>query len=160
MYDDGSYEPSESPSSCDQQSVNSHGNSIVTFKTTDTQKAKKNENRSGLHVITRIINGKKTKINLFNTEIRINAKIVNAVTGMLYVNNRNQHYKVGTELEDLLFKVRLVTRENGIPGITLFYDDPEQYERHLGVIVEQSLKLNYEQKEKEMRKRYAKFLIS
>lgn len=51
--------------------------------------------------------------------------IRNAVTGLRY------NHRVGTKEEDLLFKIKLATGELGQSAGSLFYDSPEQYEKHL-----------------------------
>ena len=51
--------------------------------------------------------------------------IVNAVTGQKY----RDHY-VGKFDEDLYFKVMLCSGQNGQNPATLFYDNPQQYEKH------------------------------
>lgn len=51
--------------------------------------------------------------------------IVNAVTGQKYPG----HF-VGRFHEDLYFKVMLCSGENGPNPVTLFYDSPNQYEKH------------------------------
>jgi hypothetical protein len=57
----------------------------------------------------------------------IGCRIRNAVTGQRY------SYKVGSSDEDLLFSVKMATGEFGNDAGALFYDNPEQYERHLFV---------------------------
>lgn len=51
--------------------------------------------------------------------------IVNAVTGQKY-----RGHIVGKYDEDLYFKVMLCAGENGSNPVTLFYDNPTQYEKH------------------------------
>ena len=51
--------------------------------------------------------------------------IVNAVTGQKY---RGHH--VGKYDEDLYFKVMICSGQNGQNPVTLFYDNPQQYEKH------------------------------
>jgi len=59
----------------------------------------------------------------------------NAVTGEKYYG-----HKVGSKSEDIYFKARLCTGEFGNNVPMLFYDSAEQYEKHLGGLVEQSIK--------------------
>lgn len=80
------------------------------------------------------------RIKLFNSSIYTNSPIFNAVTGLAYYRDGHIKYKIGSEHEDDLFKVRFITREGGIPGITLFYDSADQYERHLGNAVHRNIK--------------------
>jgi hypothetical protein len=77
----------------------------------------------GFHSIKRY--GK--TIEIYSTSNRPGAFIRNAVTGAKF-----QEYRVGTLKEHLFFKVRFSS--GGIPdrdGTTLFFDSPEQYERHM-----------------------------
>jgi hypothetical protein len=62
--------------------------------------------------------------------------IRNAVTGFRY-----NGYKVGSNSEDLFFRVGLATGEcAGIDGKKLFYDNPEQYENHMYEEIPQEIK--------------------
>ena len=88
------------------------------------------------------------KVRLFNSCVYTNAPIINAVTGLAYYGEGNLKYKIGSAQEDDLFKVRFLTREGNIPGLTLFYDSPDQYERHLGCIVNSKIKEKYFLKQK------------
>lgn len=89
----------------------------------------KKEN-NGFHVIKRIgENGKKTIFEFYETAIFPKTLIRNAVTGEKY-----RGFYVGTNDEDLFFKVTNSSAElkNKDPFI-LFYDNPEQWERHTSV---------------------------
>ena len=61
--------------------------------------------------------------------------IVNAQTGQKYPG----HF-VGKYDEDLYFKVMLCSGENGPNPVTLFYDNPVQYEKHFYRTVSQKTK--------------------
>ena len=105
----------------------------------------KRGNTASIYTVQRYIsvNGgenKLKKVRLFNSSLYTNAPIINAVTGLAYYNNGNLKYKIGSVQEDDLFKVRFLTREKNIPGLTLFYDSPDQYERHLGGTVDTDTK--------------------
>jgi hypothetical protein len=71
-------------------------------------------------------------------------RIRNAETGQYY------KYKVGSKDEDLFFKIALATGElkttNG--SNVLFYDSPEQYEKHLMTEVDQEIKDRWVEKKK------------
>ena len=88
------------------------------------------------------------KVRIFNSCVYTNSPIINAVTGLGYYSDGNLKYKIGSAQEDDLFKVRFLTREGNIPGLTLFYDSPDQYERHLGCIVNSKIKEKYLLKQK------------
>ena len=81
---------------------------------------------SGYNLIYRVVNGKTTKIAFYHTSTTPNMYIRDAITGV-----RCAPFRVGTADEDLFFSVILATGETGRrePAV-LFYDNPEQYERH------------------------------
>ena len=108
-------------------------------KSREKQKMK-DGNKSSLHTLKRKEKGKTKKINLFNTTNMLNAPIVNAVTGFVFIDDNLLPYGVGTMNEVLFFKVRFLTGESGVPAITLFYDTPEQYEKHLNETLSPEIK--------------------
>ena len=61
--------------------------------------------------------------------------IRNAVTGI-----RDPNSIVGSRAEDMYFKVAFCTGETGPDTNILFYDTPEQYERHMHATVSESSK--------------------
>jgi len=133
-----------------------HENDNATIKTTDSLREKK-ANRSCVHTISKNILVEKKdgsvkrqtiKIHLYNTAMSTGSRIVNAVTGYSYSNNGKLKYTVGSSQEDDLFKVRFNTFQEKVPGITLFFDSPEQYERHLGKTVNESIKMKFYEKQK------------
>jgi len=80
----------------------------------------------GYNCIYRVVHGKHAKIPFYQTSTTPNMFIRDAVTGV-----RCAPFRVGTADEDLFFSVILATGETGRrePSV-LFYDNPEQYERH------------------------------
>jgi hypothetical protein len=78
--------------------------------------------------------GKKKKLLIFGSG-DVGTTIRNAVTGEKYYG-----HKVGSKNEDIYFKARLCTGEFGIEIPMLFYDSAEQFEKHLGGTIEQSIK--------------------
>jgi hypothetical protein len=66
--------------------------------------------------------------------------IRNAETGEYY------KYKVGTMDEDLFFKTMISTGEIPSGPLTLFYDSPDQYERHQGLVLDNLIKKRWENK--------------
>jgi hypothetical protein len=105
--------------------------------------------RSGLFTIKRRCEtGKMKKIHLFNTEDRQNSQIINAVTGIPYNDESNDSikFRLGSEHENSIFKVKYLTRENRMPGLVLCYDSPEQYERHVFCTLPQAIKTAWEEK--------------
>jgi hypothetical protein len=71
------------------------------------------------------VKGKNAKVEFFETSLFPNRIIKNAVTGIMQGNCR-----VGSSDEDLFFSVLLSSGECGKTPPCLFYDSPEQYERH------------------------------
>jgi hypothetical protein len=105
---------------------------------------KENGKKSSKHAISRdsghhkVINreGKnKTKTEAYSTSFIPGSMIRDAITGHHY----NQ-YRVGSSSEDLFFKVREVTGQFGKEPLLLFYDSPEQYERHMNHSVSNTIK--------------------
>ena len=81
----------------------------------------------GHHRIYRKVNNKTVPIYIYTTRYTPGSRIRNAVSGF-----SDKHIVVGTKDEDLFFKVSLSTGElGGNPyGNHLYYDSPEQYEKH------------------------------
>jgi len=82
---------------------------------------------------------KKTRVEFFPTNTNHNSPIKNAITGT-YQGIGGRLFRAGTRDEDLFFSVILATGELGQNAATLFYDSPEQYERHFFVKVSQDIK--------------------
>lgn len=100
----------------------------------------------GYNKITRVVNNKKQNIEVYSTNNTPGTYIRNAVTGC-----RFREYKVGSLHEHLFFKVSMVTGEMNKYSSTLFFDNPEQYERHMKIDAPQELKEKWEQKSTEIR---------
>jgi hypothetical protein len=84
---------------------------------------------------------KKCQIGYFITSFIPNSKIVNAITGFTYRDEDPKiKYLVGSIQEDLLFKVSISNGENKQGPVLLFYDSPEQFEKHQYVTLNQSIK--------------------
>jgi hypothetical protein len=90
------------------------------------------------------VNNENIKIELYSSSSLSKSFIRNAITGI-----RSQ-YKVGSKYEDLFFKIKDVARKNqtvlnDLPR-KLFYDSPEECERHLHIIIPTELKENWMKK--------------
>ena len=89
------------------------------------------QSNKGFHLIKRQSKDKKSH----NVEIFVSgdqgSTIRNALSGSYCHGHR-----VGSKQEDLYFKVSISTGELGRESVVLFYDTPEQYERHMYVTVE------------------------
>jgi hypothetical protein len=87
--------------------------------------------------------GKRKKIKLcyFTTSFVPNSKMVNAITGFTYRDEDPKiKYLVGSIQEDLLFKVCISNGENKQGPVILYYDSPEQFEKHQYITIDQSIK--------------------
>ena len=84
------------------------------------------------------------KVELYSSPLITNGLIRNAVTGI-----RMEH-RVGSKYEDLYFRVMDVHSNNHTPindlPRKLFYDNPEQCERHLQITISQDIKETWSQK--------------
>ena len=80
------------------------------------------------------------KIELYRSSRSPNHRIRNAVTG-IYENLR-----VGKFESNLMFKVVLATGETGPDPEHLYFDSPEQYERHFKIEVSNTIKSEWQQK--------------
>ena len=89
--------------------------------------------------------GKRVRVEFFPTSTTPNSPIKNAITG-LYQFGENRPFRVGTRDEDLFFTIILTTGELGQTPPTLFYDNPEQYERHFFTKLSRELKNDWENK--------------
>lgn len=85
-------------------------------------------------------NKKKVKTEIYKTPIAQGTRIRNAVSG-LYDNTH-----VGKYDEDLYFKVSLCAGESGQDPTHLYYESPEQYEKHFLITVDKSIKEKWFQK--------------
>ena len=81
---------------------------------------------------------KKVPVEYYHTNDNPGSVIRNAVTGIFETG-----YKVGKWQEDLFFKVGKL---NGPGRHVLFYDSPEQYERHFFLTVDPAIKEQWESK--------------
>ena len=102
---------------------------------------------------TRLVDdGKSTTINIevYETKNYPGIHIRNAITGI------SMQYKLGTSAENLFFKVTNACgkRSSDKGPITLFFDSPEQYERHMFGSVDKHEKEQWASKYKKAAKLY------
>jgi hypothetical protein len=84
---------------------------------------------------------KKIQCGYFTTSFNPNSKIVNAITGLRYRDEDPKcKYLVGSLEENLLFKVCISNGETGQDPVLLFYDSPEQFEKHQYTALKQIIK--------------------
>jgi hypothetical protein len=97
----------------------------------------------GYHKLTRSVlvnnRNKKVELGVYGSGSH-ESQIRNAETGEYY------KYKVGTMDEDLFFKSMISTGEVPSGPLTLFYDTPEQCERHQGFFLDILIKKRWEVK--------------
>jgi hypothetical protein len=79
-----------------------------------------------------------------------NGLIRNAVSGAI------MNHRVGSKYDDLYFRMMDVTgigrtKDNYLPR-KLYYNDPEQCERHLGITISQEMKNTWLEKRMKVRK--------
>ncbi len=72
----------------------------------------------------------------------IGSPIKMAVTGSVW----NPKFRVGSRAEDLFFKVTVATGETGKDPVNLFYENPEQYENHQGIMLDVGTKEQWQKK--------------
>jgi hypothetical protein len=95
------------------------------------------EYEPGHYVLFRSINHKKVPIELYMTKNQPGYLIRNAVSGI-----RDAKYRVGRKDQDMFFSVKLTDQRCGANESygMLFYDSPEEYERHFHTTVDQDIK--------------------
>jgi hypothetical protein len=94
----------------------------------------------------------------YNTTMYPETRIRNAVTGYRY---RDDHpklkYLVGSRQEDLFFKTCIANGETGNNPVFLFYDNPEQFEKHQKILLSQVIKEKWYKKNMECRLQNLKY---
>lgn len=93
----------------------------------------------GYHKLKRFVNTKngtkKESYEVYTTSCDTGAIIRNAVTGV-----RFNKFRVGSSAESQFFKTRLATGETGRDGETLYFDSPEEFEKHMRLTVSPEIK--------------------
>jgi hypothetical protein len=119
----------------------SYSVSSVQSAVSKKQKMKPALNREdpGYRKFIQYINNKRVEVSAYSTGITPRLKIRDAITG-----HRHHNYRVGSLNENLFFKVRMCVDNSNIKNntneTTLFYDSPEQYERHMNKTIPMSIK--------------------
>jgi hypothetical protein len=88
---------------------------------------------------------KKMRVEFFPTNMTPNSPIKHAISGAFQYAD-SQYFRVGTRDEDLFFTMILATGELSGVSPVLFYDNPEQYERHFFTKLSQSIKDRWTEK--------------
>jgi hypothetical protein len=96
------------------------------------------------HKINKKVNtktGKKT----INVEFYSSGAIGNFITDAIS-GSKQKGYIVGSQYEDLFFKVSICNNKLSNEHITLFYSSPEEYERHQYVNISDNVKTKWREK--------------
>lgn len=99
---------------------------------------------AGYNKVRRALSGKKNNVfvEFYETSSTPNMYIRDAISGAI-----RSPYRTGSPDEDLFFSVRLATGESRHGGgANLFYDNPEQYERHFQTSIPDSIKDRWREK--------------
>jgi hypothetical protein len=89
---------------------------------------------------------KNVRVEFFPTNVTPNSGIKHAITG-IYQSANGRYFRTGTKDEDLFFSVILATGELvGQHTPVLFYENPEQYERHFFTKLSQQIKNKWAEK--------------
>jgi hypothetical protein len=94
----------------------------------------------GYNKVFRNRNGKQYSVEYYATSLNPGRKIRNAINGA-YTN-----CLVGSYDEDLFFKLRLLTDKCDEDLTTLYYDSPEQYEKHFNTELDDVTKEKWKNK--------------
>jgi len=131
-YEDDYYTDPTAMDNDDFMPFNPHEDAESDYSSVSTNRKKQRKYRDelnnidkGYHKLKRSVNFKRTDIEVYSTGGLPGTMIRDAVTGARY-----KEYRVGSRNEHLFFKVALATGELGINGGSLFFDSPEQFERH------------------------------
>jgi len=135
MYYEDSFHPNEE-------------NDVLNHQKKELNNIKSNDPGYGYIFINKILpsgKNKKTRVDCYSTSVS-GSNIRNAETGDYY------KYKVGSKDEDLFFKIALAsgnlkTKNN---SNLLFYDSPEQFEKHLMIELDTYIKEQWVDKKKNM----------
>jgi hypothetical protein len=156
-YEDDPFHPNNANDLEDEYEYNYVGNDneSVTTRNSSVNTAK-NRNRKlyedlksidkGYIKISINVNGKKKPCEFYSTPSTPGCLIRDAITG-----TRLQGYRVGSKSEYLFFKARYVGLGCKDNEIILFYDSPEQYERHMHTTVDTETKSKWLNKSMEIR---------
>lgn len=93
---------------------------------------------------------KNINVEVYETKNYPGVYIRNAITGV------SLPYKIGSYAENLFFKVTHAcgSRPNFVGPLTLFFDSPEQYERHMRGNVSRDIKEKWASKQRKAKKIY------
>jgi hypothetical protein len=86
------------------------------------------------YVVTKRVGKKMKRIELYSTRSNPGRLIRNPMFG--YKSND----RVGTFAERSYFKIRMTSIGDGVEPVTLYYDSPESYEKHLHATVSHEIK--------------------
>ena len=126
---------------------------IIPRNETTNQKVRKimndayHQTKKGFHLIKRkSSDGRVHNVEVFSSGNQ-GTTIRNAISGSYYYD-----HKVGSKYEDLYYKVGVSTGDMGREEAILFYDSPEQYERHMYTSVDSETKQRWLEKQVNVKK--------
>ena len=105
----------------------------------------KNPNKVPFVVRVDPAKNRRVKVHYYETVLGCNRYIKNAVTGLIH-----PPYRTGTAHEDHFFSIMLSTGEAGETPPCLFYDSPEQYERHFYTTLPEQVKTLWHERYREL----------
>jgi hypothetical protein len=120
----------------------------ITFTTLNSKqkKSKKdsdaiNNSDKGYHKIKIPYGHKSIEIEAYSTQTTPGKPIRDAITGYRYIK-----HLVGSINENLYFKIILATGQLGNEGRLLFYNNPEECERHMKIVISKETKQKWTDK--------------
>jgi hypothetical protein len=143
MFYDDNYHPTDQNDYEVETCSVSDSSSVANSETKRLRKIREDYKKSdpGYAKIKRRMDGKKVSIEFYHTPSHPGATIRNALTGLFERGDL-----VGSLDEDHYFSVILATGETGQNPPILFYDSPQQYERHFGCQVSTDIKSKWANK--------------
>jgi len=144
MYYDDPYDPTLENDYDDEPVIQrEYEPSLEDESTVNTQRRQKKMKDSfllaqkGNYEIKRTLNNKQVKVQVCETSTTPGSLIRDAISGAKFANCR-----VGSCDENMFFKVKLSSGEEELKGAcpALFFESPEQYERHMGSTVSKETK--------------------
>lgn len=117
------------------QEMGSEESTIVGSTNRKTRATNPKIEDDGYNCVLRVVDGKRVKVEFYETSPTPNMCIRDAISGY------RLPFRTGTSDEDLFYSVRFATGETKRRDASnLFYDNPEQYERHFHTTVSREIK--------------------
>jgi hypothetical protein len=145
-FEDDNFHPTNTDFDDQQIGISDEFSDSMSFTTVNSKrkKSKKDDTKNqdkGYHNIKIPYGRKYFEIEVYSTSTTPGKPIRDAITG-----SRMTKHLVGSLDENLFFKVAMSTGQLGVDGGMLFYDSPEQFERHMRTTVSQEIKQKWTDK--------------